>query len=153
MHCSEQLKALGLTLPQVPAPVGSYVPVRKTGNLLYTSGTLPMQDGKLAYTGKVGQEISVEQAQSAARICALNLLALAQAQAGSLEAVAAVVSLTGYVNGVDGFAQSPAVLNGASDLLVQVFGDAGRHTRSAVSVNGLPMNAPVEISAVFELRD
>lgn len=153
MHCSEQLKALGLTLPQVPAPVGSYVPVRRTGNLLYTSGTLPLQDGKLAYVGKVGQELTVEQAQSAARICALNLLALAQSQAGSLEAVAAVVSLTGYVNGVDGFSQSPAVLNGASDLLVQVLGDAGRHTRSAVSVNGLPMNAPVEISAVFELCD
>jgi enamine deaminase RidA (YjgF/YER057c/UK114 family) len=146
------LASLGLTLPPPPAAAGAYVPAVRTGDLLFLSGALPVADGKVAFTGKIGSAPEdIERGRAAAAQCALNLLANAQAALGTLEAVTRVVSVSGFVNGVDGFADSPKVLNGASELFVSVFGDAGKHSRAAVSVNGLPLNASVEVSAVFEV--
>ena len=145
-----RLAELGLTLPTPPA-AGAYVPAVRTGNLLYLAGTLPMRDGKVASLGKVGREVDLGQAAEAAKLCALNALANAKAALGSLEAVRRVVMVQGYVNGVDGFADSPKVLNGCSEFLLAVFGEAGRHARAAVSVNGLPLNAAVEVQLTLEV--
>ena len=153
MNPESNLSALGLALPQPPAAAGSYVPTVRAGSLLYCAGTLPMADGRLTHTGQVGKEQTVESGARAAEACALNTLANVKAALGSLDRVARVVFVTGYVNAVDGFADSPAVINGASDLLVKVFGDAGRHARAAVAVNGLPRGATAEIQAVFEIKD
>ncbi|MFY9925047.1 MAG: RidA family protein [Opitutaceae bacterium] len=148
-----RLAELGLTLPQPPAAAGSYVPSVRTGNLLYCAGTLPILDGKLTHAGRVGREQTVETGARAAEACALNTLANIRSALGSLDRVARIVFVSGFVNAVDGFAESPAVINGASDLFVKVFGDAGRHARAAVAVNGLPRNATAEIQAVVEVRD
>ncbi len=148
-----RLAELGLTLPQPPAAAGSYVPTVRTGNLLYCAGTLPMIDGKLTHAGQVGREQTVESGAKAAEACALATLANVRAALGSLDRVARVVFVSGFVNAVDGFADSPAVINGASDLFLKVFGDAGRHARAAVAVNGLPRGATAEIQAVIEVRD
>ena len=147
-----KLAELGLTLPQPPAAAGSYVPSVRTGNLLYLAGTLPILDGKVTHTGAVGRDQTVKTGAKAAEACALNTLANIKAALGSLEAVARVVFVSGFVNAVDGFADSPAVINGASDLFVKVFGDAGRHARAAVAVNGLPRGATAEIQVVAEVR-
>lgn len=147
-----RIAELGLVLPQAPAPAGSYVPTVLTGNLLYCAGTLPMMDGKLTHAGPVGRDQTVETGAKAAQIAALNTLANVKAALGSLDRVARVVFVSGFVNAVDGFADSPAVINGASDLFVKVFGDAGRHARAAVAVNGLPRGATAEIQAVMEVR-
>jgi enamine deaminase RidA (YjgF/YER057c/UK114 family) len=147
-----KLAELGLTLPQPPASAGSYVPSVRTGNLLYLAGTLPILDGKLTHTGQVGREQTVQTGAKAAEACALNTLANIKAALGSLEAVSRIVFVTGFVNAVDGFAESPAVINGASDLFVKVFGEAGRHARAAVAVNGLPRGATAEIQVVAEVR-
>ena len=147
-----KLAELGLTLPQPPAAAGSYVPSVRTGNLLYLAGTLPILAGKLTHTGQVGREQTVQTGAKAAEACALNTLANIKAALGSLEAVARVVFVSGFVNAVDGFADSPAVINGASDLFVKVFGEAGRHARAAVAVNGLPRGATAEIQVVVEVR-
>ena len=152
MSIEKKLESLGMVLPPLPAPAGNYVPVVRSGHLLFCSGMLCFRDGKLAYTGKLGREQSVESGQEAARCCVLNALANIKAVLGSLERVKQVVSVSGFVNGVDGFAQSPAVLNGASDLLVALFGDRGRHARTAVSVNGLPLDATVEIQMIVEVE-
>ena len=148
-----RLSELGLALPKPPGAAGSYVPTVQTGNLLYCAGTLPIIDGKLTHSGAVGREQTVESGAKAAENCALTTLANVRAALGSLDRVARVVFVTGYVNAVDGFAESPAVINGASDLFVKVFGDAGRHARAAVAVNGLPRGATAEIQAVIEVRD
>ena len=147
-----KLAELGLTLPQPPASAGSYVPSVRTGNLLYLAGTLPILAGKLTHTGQVGREQTVQTGAKAAEACALNTLANIKAALGSLEAVSRIVFVTGFVNAVDGFADSPAVINGASDLFVKVFGEAGRHARAAVAVNGLPRGATAEIQVVAEVR-
>ena len=147
-----KLAELGLTLPQPPASAGSYVPSVRTGNLLYLAGTLPILAGKLTHTGQVGREQTVQTGAKAAEACALNTLANIKAALGSLEAVSRIVFVTGFVNAVDGFAESPAVINGASDLFVKVFGEAGRHARAAVAVNGLPRGATAEIQVVVEVR-
>jgi enamine deaminase RidA (YjgF/YER057c/UK114 family) len=152
MSPESNLAALGIALPQPPAAAGSYVPTARAGNLLFCAGTLPMAEGRLTHAGQVGREQTVESAARAAEACALNTLANVRAALGSLDRVARVVFVTGYVNAVDGFADSPAVINGASDLLVKVFGDAGRHARAAVAVNGLPRGATAEIQAVFEVK-
>jgi enamine deaminase RidA (YjgF/YER057c/UK114 family) len=148
-----RLAELGITLPQPPAAAGSYVPSVRTGNLLYCAGTLPVIGGALSHTGQVGREQTVESGAKAAENCALNTLANVKAALGSLDRVARIVFVSGFVNAVDGFSESPAVINGASDLFVKVFGDAGRHARAAVAVNGLPRNATAEIQAVVEVRD
>ena len=152
MNPEKNLQELGLTLPQPPAAAGAYVPAVRTGNLLYLAGTLPMRDGKMVYAGKVGQEINLVQAAEAAQLCTLNALANAKAALGSLDAVVRVVMVNGFVNGIDGFSDSPKVLNGASEFLLKVFGDAGKHARAAVSVNGLPLGAAVEVQIVLEVR-
>ena len=148
-----RLAELGLTLPQPPAAAGSYVPTVRTGNLLYCAGTLPVVDGRLTHAGAVGREQTVESGAKAAEACALTTLANVKAALGSLDRVARVVFVSGFVNAVDGFTDSPAVINGASDLFVKVFGEAGRHARAAVAVNGLPRGATAEIQAVIEVRD
>jgi len=152
MNPEKNLQELGLTLPQPPAAAGAYVPAVRTGNLLYLAGTLPMRDGKIVYNGKVGQEINLVQAAEAAQLCTLNALANAKAALGSLDAVVRVVMVNGFVNGIDGFSDSPKVLNGASEFLLKVFGDAGKHARAAVSVNGLPLGAAVEVQIILEVR-
>ncbi|OIR13475.1 endoribonuclease L-PSP [mine drainage metagenome] len=152
MNPESRLAELGLSLPPPPAAAGSYVPAVRTGSLLYCSGTLPILEGKLTHTGQVGREQTVQTAAKAAEACVLNTLANIKATAGSLDAVARIVFVSGFVNAVDGFADSPAVVNGASDLLVKVFGEAGRHARAAVAVNGLPRGATVEVQLVVELK-
>jgi enamine deaminase RidA (YjgF/YER057c/UK114 family) len=151
MSYEDSLKKHHIELPEAPNPVGSYVASHPVGNLFYTSGMLPMNSGHLAWVGKVGRDLSLDEARIAARQCVMNLLALVKAEYGTIDCIEQVISITGYVNGIDGFSESPAVLNGASDFLVDILGDAGKHTRSAVSVNGLPMGAPVEISAIFQI--
>ncbi len=153
MSAEKKLLELHISLPKPPAAAGSYVPAVKTGKLVYLAGTLPMQDGQLTHTGKIGEGANdLEYGYAAARQCALNTLANLHVAAGSLDRVSRIVFVSGFVNGVDGFADSPKVINGASDLFVQVFGTSvGPHARAAVSVNGLPLNASVEVQVVAEL--
>jgi enamine deaminase RidA (YjgF/YER057c/UK114 family) len=152
MNIDARLAELGLTLPNPPAAAGSYVATVRTGNLLYCAGTICAVNGAMTHTGQVGREQTIATAQKAAEICALNTLANIKAAAGSLDAVARVVMVNGFVNAIDGFADSPAVINGASDLFVKVFGDAGKHARAAVAVNGLPKGSTTEIQVVVELK-
>jgi enamine deaminase RidA (YjgF/YER057c/UK114 family) len=148
-----KLAELNLTLPQPAAAAGNYLPAKSAGGLLYLSGALPFVEGQLRFPGKVGGTVTQEQGQEAARICTLNLLAAVKANAGSLDRVAQVVSIRGYVNCGPDYTEQPAVINGASDLLVQIFGDLGRHARAAVGVAALPKGAAVEIEMVVQLRD
>ena len=147
---SERLSELGIALPSVPTPAGAYVPARRTGSLVYTAGQVPMVDGKPAALGKVGAEIDVDEGYRLARICALNALAAVDALVG-LDAVTGVVKVVGFVASAPGFTGQPAVINGASDVLGEIFGDAGRHARSAVGVAELPLGVPVEVELVVEL--
>lgn len=151
----QDLPAFQARLPQPPAPIGSYVGVVRVGNLLYTSGVLPMQDGQVAYQGALGAwGISVGHGQRAARLCVLNALGLLQhALDGELRRVRRVVKVTGFVSSAKDFYDQPAVMNGASDLLAAVFGEAGRHARSAVGVSALPRDASVELELVVEVAD
>jgi enamine deaminase RidA (YjgF/YER057c/UK114 family) len=147
-----KLAELGLKLPATAAAAGNYVPTVRTGNLLFCAGTIAMLDGKMTHEGQVGDIQSVQTAYEAARVCMLNTLANIKAAVGSLDQVARVVIVNGFVNAVSGFAESPAVINGASDLLVAVFGDAGKHARAAVAVAGLPRNSTVEVQVIVELK-
>jgi enamine deaminase RidA (YjgF/YER057c/UK114 family) len=147
---SERLRELGITLPQVSAPAGSYVPARRTGDLVFTAGQVPFVDGKLAAFGKVGDGISTEQAQELARICALNALAAVDALVG-IDNVTGVVKVVGFVASAPGFTDQPEVVNGASDVLGEIFGEAGGHARSAVGVAELPRGVPVEVELVVEV--
>jgi enamine deaminase RidA (YjgF/YER057c/UK114 family) len=150
---THRLAALGLTLPQAQPPVATYVPFVVTGNLVVISGQLPMAEGKLAYSGKLGVSVSVEDGQAAARQCLLNILAhLNTACEGDLDRVVRLVRLGGFVACTPDFTQHPAVINGASDLAVAIFGDAGKHARAAVGVPSLPLDAAVEIDAMFEIE-
>jgi enamine deaminase RidA (YjgF/YER057c/UK114 family) len=147
-----RLKELSITLPKAAPPVASYVPYVITGNLVYISGQVTMGPSGLEYVGQLGKEFTVEQGQAAARLCALNVIAqLQQACGGNLDRVTRCVKVTGFVNAVPGFAQHPEVINGASDLIVQVFGDMGRHARAAVGAGSLPRNVAVEVEAIFEI--
>ena len=145
-----RLVELGLRLPPVAAPAGSYVPAARTGTLVYTAGQLPFVDGKLEVTGKVGAGVSAEQATALARVCALNALAAIDALVG-LDRVVGVVRVGGFVASTPEFTGHPGVINGASDLLTEVFGDAGRHARTAVGVAALPLDAPVEVELIVEI--
>ena len=154
MHVIKQkLEALGLALPPTPKPQGSYVPAVRTGNLVYVSGQLPMRDGQMIFKGKVGKDLDVAQGQEAARICFLNILAALGVAGVSPDQVTRVVRLGGFVQCVDGFTEQPKVINGASDLCREIFGEAGLHARAAVGVNALPLDAAVEIEAVFEVTN
>jgi enamine deaminase RidA (YjgF/YER057c/UK114 family) len=152
MTPEENLSALGLALPPAPKPVGSYVPAVRSGNLLYVSGQLPMKDGQLLAAGHLTGEVSVEQAQACMRQAILNALAVVAAELGGLSKVARVVRLTGHISSDRGFTDQAKVLNAASDLLVQVFGDAGRHSRAALGAADLPLGAPVELEMIVEVR-
>ena len=151
MTATERLRELGLALPAVVAPLASYVPAVRTGNLVYTSGQLPVEAGKLVGAGKVGAEITPEVGTAMARICALNALAAVHALVG-VDAVTRVVKVVGFVASAPGFTGQPGVVNGASELLTEVFGDAGAHARSAVGVAELPLGAPVEVEMIVEVR-
>jgi enamine deaminase RidA (YjgF/YER057c/UK114 family) len=147
-----KLKDLGITLPKATAPVANYVPFVVSGNLVFLSGQVTIGPSGLEYVGIVGKDITVEQGQAAAKLCALNLVAqLREACAGDLDRVKRCVKLTAFVNAVPGFDKHPEVANGASDLMVQVFGDAGKHARAAVGAGSLPRNVAVEVDAVFEI--
>jgi enamine deaminase RidA (YjgF/YER057c/UK114 family) len=145
-----RLEQRGVALPQVAAPLASYVPAVRTGNLVYTSGQLPIEGGTLAATGKVGAEVSPEQGKALARICALNALA-AVGSVVDIDTVARVVKVVGFVASAPGFNGQPNVINGASDLFAEVFGDNGAHARSAVGVSELPLDAPVEVELIVEV--
>jgi enamine deaminase RidA (YjgF/YER057c/UK114 family) len=147
-----RLAQLGIELPNAVAPAANYVTTRRSGSLIYIAGQVPTAGGKDQYVGKVGQDVSIEDAQKAARLCAINILAqLRMALGGSLDGVAGCVRLGGFVNATPEFGDHPKVINGASDLMVEVFGDAGRHARAAVGCNSLPRNVAVEVDAIFEL--
>lgn len=147
---SARLGELGIELPAVVAPVAAYVPAVRTGNLVYTSGQLPITGGELEVTGKVGAEVSAEDAKALARQCGLNALAAVHALVG-IDAVVRVVKVVGFVASAPGFAGQPRVVNGASELFGQIFGDAGAHARSAVGVAELPLGAPVEVEIIVEV--
>jgi enamine deaminase RidA (YjgF/YER057c/UK114 family) len=151
MTAETRLSELGLNLPEVVAPVAAYVPTARTGNLVWTSGQLPMVDGSLPATGKVGAAVDAETAKNLARTCALNALAAIRAEIGDLDRVRRVVKVVGFVASDPSFTGQPGVINGASELLGEVFGDAGRHARSAVGVAVLPLDAPVEVEVVVEV--
>jgi enamine deaminase RidA (YjgF/YER057c/UK114 family) len=149
---TERLAALGLTLPPVTAPAAAYVPAVRTGSYIYVSGQVPVADGKIAATGKVGAEVSTEDAAGLARICALSALAAAADVAGGLENISRIVKVVGFVASAPGFNGQPQVINGASELLIEVLGEDGRHARSAIGVAELPLNVPVEVELIAEVR-
>ena len=151
MTPEDRLAELGLRLPDVARPQAAYVPTVRTGSLVFTSGQLPMVDGALAETGKVGADVTPEVAHQMARHCALNALAAVKAEVGDLGLVTRVVKVVGFVASDPSFSGQPQVVNGASELLLAVFGDAGRHARSAVGVAALPLNAPVEVELIVEI--
>ena len=148
----KRLKELGIELPAVTAPVANYVPFVISGNLLFIAGQIPLKDGELQHVGKVGAGLGVEEGQKAARLCALNLLAQAKAaRGGDLDRIRRCVKVTGYVNCAPDFTDIPTVINGASDLLVEVLGDAGRHARVAIGAGSLPRGVAAEVDAIFEI--
>ena len=148
-----KLAALGIELGEPAAPVANFVPTVRTGQLLFVSGQICFAAGKVTHVGQVGTDCSIDDGKAAARVCAINLLAHARKALGTLDRITRVVQVQGFVNAAAGFGQQPAVINGASDLLVEVFGDAGKHSRFAVGVGSLPFNAAVEVAATFEVRD
>ena len=146
----EKLKSLGITLPTPPKPAGSYIPVVTSGNLAFVSGQIPMQDGKVAYMGKVPTERTIEDAQSAAKICAVNILAQLKANLGSLDRISKIVRVSGFVNSTGDFTEHPKIINAASDLFFEIFGEKAKHSRIAVGVSSLPLNSTVEIDMIAE---
>lgn len=147
----DKLKELGITLPEAPTPLGSYVPCIRTGDLLFLSGILPLRAGKLAKAGRVGESVSLQEAQEDARQVVINALSVIKANVGTLDKISRCIKLNGYVASAPDFTDQPKVLNAASDLLFEIFGEAGRHARAAVGVHVLPMNSPIEIDFIFEL--
>lgn len=151
MSYERKLAELGLTLPPPPKPVATYIPAVRTGNLLFLSGVLPSRDGQLIMVGKLGQGLSIEQGMEAAKVALLNGLAIVKSETGSLDRVTRIVKMVGHIASAAGFTDQPQVLNGASDLLVAIFGDAGRHARVAVGAAELPRQAPIEIELIVEV--
>jgi enamine deaminase RidA (YjgF/YER057c/UK114 family) len=153
MSIQSKLAELGLTLPVAAAPVAAYVPAVRTGNLVFTAGQLPLVDGKIQFIGKVGSDVTPEQAKDMAQICALNALA-AISMVADIDQIERVVRVGGFVNGVPGFVAIPQVINGASELLIKLFGEVnGKHARTAIGVAELPLNAPVEVEMVVQLKN
>ncbi len=148
----EKLESLGIKLPNPPTPAGSYVPVTRTGNLLYISGQIPMEDGKVIFTGKVSDD-NLETAQKSARMCAINILAQIKREVGSLDKVSKIVRLSGFVNSVSEFTAQPKVINSASDLFFEIFGEKGKHSRIVVGVSSLPLDSMTEIDAIIEISE
>jgi enamine deaminase RidA (YjgF/YER057c/UK114 family) len=152
MSFESRAKELGLSLSDIPKPLGSYVPCVRSGNLLFLSGVLPLKEGKLTVTGIVGKDLSLEDAQSGARQVVVNAISVVRSFLGTLDRVEQCVKLSGFVASADDFFSQPAVLNAASDLLHEIFGEKGRHARAAIGVQVLPLNSPVEIDFIFEVR-
>ncbi len=153
MTPEEKLKSMGIELPDAPKPLGAYVPFVKTGNLVYLSGMLPLKGGKLTLTGRVGEGVTLEDAAEAAKTAAINALAVLKSAIGNLDKVKRCVRIEGFVSSADNFTDQPKVLNGASNFMFEVLGEAGLHTRTAIGVNILPLNSPVEISFIFEVKE
>lgn len=153
MKIEEKIKELGIELPDAAAPAAMYVPVKKTGNLLFVSGQIPVLKGEMQFSGKAGSEKSLEDAQASARLCAINIIAQAKAFLGDLDKVKSIVKITVFVASETGFDKQHLVANGASQVLFDVFGETGRHTRSAVAVNQLPLNALTEVEAIIEIEE
>jgi enamine deaminase RidA (YjgF/YER057c/UK114 family) len=151
MSPEKKLHELGITLPEAPTPLGSYIPIVQTGNLLFLSGILPLVKGKLVRQGCVGQDISLDDAREDAKTATINALSVLKSHIGSLNKVKKCVRITGYISSASHFTEQPKVLNAVSDLLFEIFGESGRHARSAVGVNVLPLNAPLEIEFIFEV--
>jgi len=152
MSVEDKLKELGIELPTPPKPVAAYVPVVQTGNLCFVSGQIPIKEGRILATGKCPSPCNPETASKGAMICAINILAQLRAHLGSLDRIKKIVRINGYVQSDNGFYKQPEVLNGASDFLVEVFGEIGRHTRTAYGVYELPLNATVELDAIVEVE-
>ncbi|OGW66912.1 MAG: hypothetical protein A3H49_09355 [Nitrospirae bacterium RIFCSPLOWO2_02_FULL_62_14] len=152
MSFEHRLTELGITLPAPPRPVATYIPAVLAGELLFLSGVIPFRDGNLVFEGKLGRELTVEQGAEAAGVALLNALAIIRQELGTLDRVRKIVRMTGHVASADGFVQHPAVINGASDLLVRIFGEAGRHARVALGAAELPLNAPVEIELIVQVH-
>lgn len=152
INIEENLTKMQITLPKTSAPVANYVSYTVVGKLVFISGQLPMEDGKLKFAGKVGDSISEEQATQAARLCALNILAQLKAATGSLNKVKRCIKLSGFVNSTPDFTAHPKIINGASDFIVSIMGEKGKHARAAVGVSSLPLGAAVEIEAIFEIE-
>ena len=153
MSVYENLKRLGIEIPKAPDPVGSYVAFKKTANLLFISGQISIDSNGKITKGKLGKELSIEEGQAAAKLCAINIIAQAKKACNEkLENILNCVKLTGYVNSINEFTDQPKVINGASELISAVFGEKGKHTRAAVSTNSLPLDAAVEVDAIFELK-
>jgi len=146
----EKIKSIGIKIPIPPNPAGSYIPIIKSGNLIYVSGQIPMIDGKVAFTGKVSDE-NIEIAKESARLCAINILAQIKKELGDLQKISKIVRLNGFVNSIPEFIQHPKVINAASDLFYEIFGESGKHSRIAVGVSSLPLNAMTEIDAIIEI--
>ena len=152
MSIKDKLAELGLTLPEAALPVAAYVPAVRTGNLVFTAGQLPLVDGKIPFVGKVGSDVTPEQAKDMAQVCALNALA-AISLVADIDQIEKIVRVGGFVNGIPGFVAIPAVINGASELLIKLFGEVnGKHARTAIGVAELPLNAPVEVEVVVQLK-
>ena len=148
----DRLESLGLVLPEVPTPLAAYIPAKKTGQVIFTAGQLPILDGELICKGLLGQDVDVEQAYQAARICTLNALAAIKVVVKDLDQIFQVVRVVGYVASTPTFTQQPAIVNGASELLLEIFGEVGKHARSALGVASLPLNASVEIELTVEVK-
>ena len=153
MSIETKLEELGITLPEAPAAVAAYQPWIRTGNLIFTSGQLPFRDGQIAYEGKLGSELSEEDGYQAARQCALNAIAQLKAASSNLDKIQKIVRIEGYVHCADGFRGHPQVLNGASDLVAEIFGEKGKHTRLALGINEMPLNAAVQLAMTAEVAD
>lgn len=151
MNIENKLEELGIAIPLTSAPLGSYVPCIQTGNLLFLSGILPLREGKLVRTGRVGESISLLEAQEEARQIVLNALSIIRNHLGSLDKIKKCIRLNGYIASADNFTEQPKVLNAASDLLVEILGESGKHTRTAIGVYVLPLNSPLEIDFIFEV--
>jgi enamine deaminase RidA (YjgF/YER057c/UK114 family) len=151
MTPEERLRELEITLPEAPSPLGSYVPAVRSGNLVFLSGILPIVEGKLLRRGRVGEQITVEEAREDAKRAVMNALSVLQSYIGSLNAVIRCVKIIGYIASSPDFTEQPKVLNAASDLLYEIFGEAGKHSRAAIGVTVLPLNAPIEIEFIFEV--
>ncbi|MCA2003303.1 MAG: RidA family protein [Candidatus Nitrosotenuis sp.] len=147
----DNLKRLGIVLPIPPKPAGSYVPVVVSGNLAFVSGQIPIQDGKVMFTGRVPTEKSIQEAQQAARLCAINILAQLRANLGSLERITRILRVSGFVNSDAGFSEQPKIINAASDFLFEIFGESGKHSRIAIGASSLPLNSTVEIDMIAEI--
>ncbi|MCP5064565.1 MAG: RidA family protein [Ignavibacteriae bacterium] len=152
MMIEQKLKEKELELPEAPKPLAAYVPATKSGNLIFTAGQIPLQNGELKFAGKVGEDLTIDEAKSAAEICLLNGLSVIKSECGSLDNIAKIVKITVFINSADGFVDQAQVANGASELLVELFGEKGKHARSAVGVSELPINSAVEIELIVEVE-